>query len=255
MKKILSIYKPLGSTPLEAINRLKGTNPQYTDMKIGYAGRLDPQAEGLLLLLLGDENKNKHQYEQLPKVYEFDLLCGIKTDTFDIMGIPEKESTILNPSEIEMKLRHHIQKMIGTFEMTYPPYSAARVNGKPLYYWARKNKLAEIVLPTKQIHITEFDLLKSFTLHSSELMTAIRNRILNVQGDFRQEKIIDAWSILLHPDAIFPVYTMSIHCSSGAYVRAIAEHLGAQLGCGAIAYTIKRTQIGPYKLNDAVLIL
>jgi tRNA pseudouridine(55) synthase len=171
------------------------------------------------------------------------------------MGLPEKESTVLNPSEIEKKLRHHIQKMIGTFEMTYPPYSAARVNGKPLYYWARKNKLAEIVLPTKQIHITEFNLLKSFTLHSSELMTAIRNRVLRVQGDFRQQTIIDAWAVRLHPDAIFPVYTMSIHCSSGAYVRAIAEYLGAQIGCGAIAYTIKRTQIGPYELKDAVRIL
>ena len=57
MKKILKLYKKEGETPLEAIERFRRKNPEYRNEKMTYAGRLDPMAEGVLLVLAGNECK------------------------------------------------------------------------------------------------------------------------------------------------------------------------------------------------------
>ena len=62
-KKVLNLYKPQGVTPLELIDRFRQKHPEYKDEKLGYAGRLDPMAEGILLVLVGDENKKRKTYE------------------------------------------------------------------------------------------------------------------------------------------------------------------------------------------------
>ena len=57
MKNIINIYKPVSITPLQAIEKFKLQNPCYKNQKISYPGRLDPMAQGILLLLVGNENK------------------------------------------------------------------------------------------------------------------------------------------------------------------------------------------------------
>jgi tRNA U55 pseudouridine synthase TruB len=59
MKKIILINKKEGETPLEALEFFRKKNKQYQDLKMTYAGRLDPMASGLLLLLAGEETKKK----------------------------------------------------------------------------------------------------------------------------------------------------------------------------------------------------
>ncbi|PSO45951.1 MAG: tRNA pseudouridine(55) synthase, partial [Parcubacteria group bacterium QH_9_35_7] len=59
--------KPISLTPLQTIEKFKEQNPKYKDKKMSYAGRLDPMAEGLLLCLVGEENKNREEYQQLEK--------------------------------------------------------------------------------------------------------------------------------------------------------------------------------------------
>ena len=76
MKNIINIYKKAGETPLEAINRLRSRRPEYQDVKITYAGRLDPLAEGVLILLAGDAVYEKEKYLKLDKEYEAEILFG-----------------------------------------------------------------------------------------------------------------------------------------------------------------------------------
>ena len=70
LEKVINIYKPQGWTPLRTIVELKKLNKKYKDATISYAGRLDPMAEGVLLLLVGEENKKRKKYQDLTKVYE-----------------------------------------------------------------------------------------------------------------------------------------------------------------------------------------
>src|SRR5579871_234239 len=86
MQTILNLYKPIGKTPLEVIREFQIQNPEYQNVKLGYAGRLDPMAEGVLLVLVGEENKKRKEYERLKKEYEFTVLFGIETDSYDALG-------------------------------------------------------------------------------------------------------------------------------------------------------------------------
>jgi len=83
---MILLNKPLGMTPLEAIREFQRKNPKYQTTKLSFAGRLDPMAEGLLLVLEGEENKDRKRFENLDKTYEFSILFGVTTDTYDLLG-------------------------------------------------------------------------------------------------------------------------------------------------------------------------
>ena len=68
---LISVWKPQGWIPLRAVEEFKKKSPEYKDVKISYAGRLDPMAEGVLLLLVDEENKKRKVYEGFQKVYEY----------------------------------------------------------------------------------------------------------------------------------------------------------------------------------------
>jgi len=87
MENILLLNKKEGETPLEALNALRHKRgKKYQDIKMTYAGRLDPMASGVLLVLLGEETKNKEKYIALDKEYEFEVLFCVATDTYYILG-------------------------------------------------------------------------------------------------------------------------------------------------------------------------
>ena len=58
-EKTIKLYKEKGETPLERLDRFREENPEYGEVKLSYAGRLDPMAEGVMLILIGDENKER----------------------------------------------------------------------------------------------------------------------------------------------------------------------------------------------------
>ena len=182
MSDVIPIYKALGETPYQAILKFKKRFPEYMNVKISYAGRLDPMAEGLLLLLVGEENQKRKKYENLSKTYEFTVLLGIATDTYDILGkivhSPNLNSHLINNSSIvesgdgtsmdygKWQMENILKSFLGKRVQPYPPYSSKAVKGKPLYWWARENRLDEIEIPTKVIEIYDIKL-KSCLLYTS----------------------------------------------------------------------------------------
>lgn len=233
------------------VNALKRSDTSLGSEKIGYAGRLDPMADGILLLLTGDENKKKSTYEQLPKTYTMQVLFGFSTDSYDSMGLINKEAdpTHLTPEIVEYAL----QSVPTSFEQPYPPYSSKTIMGIPMYRLARSNKLNDKTIPVKTVTIV------SRKFHSFELKTPadliqnIRDRILMVSGDFRQCEIIGIWEKRLSTTTIqqFPLVTIEATVTSGTYMRSLANTLGAAVKIPAIAFTITRTAIGPYTVKEA----
>jgi len=249
-ENIIVVYKPMGITPLQAIEELKNLRSKYREQKISYAGRLDPMAEGVLILLIGDENKKRKEYEGLKKVYEAEIVIGISTDTFDALGMIQR---------VNLERSHHdvktvLNEMIGEQDQFYPPFSSKTVNARPLYWWARENRLSEIDLPSKKIVIDEIKIIKEENIIIKDLVRKILEKISKVQGDFRQEEIKKAWLDFeqKHPDDQTKMVGVRISCSSGTYVRGIASVLGETLGVGAFAYSIKRIQVGEYTMKDCV---
>ncbi|OGZ57833.1 MAG: hypothetical protein A3F94_03030 [Candidatus Spechtbacteria bacterium RIFCSPLOWO2_12_FULL_38_22] len=258
--KVLNIYKPLGKSPLEAIELFRKQNPKYKDIKLGYAGRLDPMAEGVLLVLVGEELKNQKKYWTLNKKYEAEILLGFGTDAYDILGIPKmSQLSIINyplssgKNVEQKKIKKVLKNFEGKLTFGYPPYSSRTVNGKPLFWWARQDRLSEIEIPKKTICIKKMKLLKITEIKKEELKNLIIHRINLVKGDFRQELIKTAWEKTLQETTQekFMIIKIKTRVSSGTYIRTIADELGKKLNTRALLLHLKRTQVGNYTIKKS----
>ena len=260
---ILSIYKNSGETPLECLERVRGEHPEFKNMPMTYAGRLDPMAEGLLLVLVGDECNKKDEYLNLPKEYEVEVLFGFATDTYDLLGkIQTPSASGISPFAGGEKIQETLKNFTGKIIQKYPPFSSRTVNSKPLFKWAREGRLDEIEIPSHEVFVSDIKILKSFSITGEKLLKKIRTEVAKIKGDFRQEEILKIWEENLTPQVglvasnkeglwpeEFPVVTLSISCSSGTYVRAIAHDLGLFLNTPALAMKIVRTKIGDYTVD------
>ncbi len=233
------IEKPLGKTPLEVIKEIKG----YSKEKYSFAGRLDPMARGTLIILKGLECKQQNLYCNLDKVYTFEILFGFKTDTYDIMGLVESYN-ILNLKDTNF----NINKYIGKFNQPYPPYSSIIVNKQPLWWWSREGRLNEINIPNREIEIYNFEYLEDIKINSSEKILEIIKRKINRldkknHQDFRVPIILNKWENILSKLEFTPIikkYRAKV--SSGTYIRSLANKIGNDLGIGALAFDIHRTE-------------
>lgn len=270
--KVIKVYKKAGFTPLECINILKNDHENLRLLPMTYAGRLDPLAEGLLLILVGDECLKKDEYLNLPKVYEVDVLFGFATDTYDVMGKIMKDKTsseilfkrssdegggiqgqtILNSTfDYVPEIKEVIPNFIGKIKQPYPPYSSRPVKGKPLFMWAREEKLGDIEIPIHDVNVSDIEILEEREISGKDLLEKIKEDIGKVSGDFRQKEMLALWEINLRDkyEEKYSVVKLKVSCGSGAYMRVIANDIGKELGVPALALSIKRTRIGDYEIN------
>lgn len=226
MEKVLKLYKELGETPLACLERFRSANPEYSNEKMTYAGRLDPMAEGLLIALVGEECKNKDVYLGLDKEYVFEVLFSVQTDTYDILGIPTtpliRENKSVSPKDF-----------IGKRIQEYPPYSSRT------FQMARDGVDFEPM--TKEVEIYSLEQIEEREIGKEKLLAEVLERIDMVKGDFRQEEIKAAWQGIDLPEKLH-ITKFKINCSSGTYVRSLANQMDG------IAYSIKRTRVGEYDI-------
>ncbi|MFA6076914.1 MAG: hypothetical protein WC735_02455 [Candidatus Paceibacterota bacterium] len=267
MKNILLLNKKEGETPLEVLNSFRVKNKKYQNIKMTYAGRLDPMASGLLVVLVGEEVRNKEKYLALDKEYEFEILFGFSTDTYDILGkithgLIRTNRRIVNRDDLEEKIKENLEFFIGKFIQKYPMYSSKTVAGKSLFVYARAGKVVES--PRHEVNVESLKFLKLRKINAKNLLENIEKRIAKVHGparnakgiafaggDFRQEEILKIWrkKLQIHIKTGNKFFLVSFHikCGSGTYVRSIANDLGQKMNIPALAFSIKRTKIGNWK--------
>lgn len=134
---ILNIYKEKGFTSHDVVAKLRGILRQK---KIGHTGTLDPDAEGVLPVCLGNGTKLCDMLTDRDKAYRAVLLLGQVTDTQDVSG------AVLQTSEVtvtETQVRDAVLQFVGEYDQVPPMYSALKVNGKKLYELAREGKTVE----------------------------------------------------------------------------------------------------------------
>jgi len=242
---ILTLYKNRGETPLECIERFKKNNPEYKNDKMTYAGRLDPLAEGLLLILVGDECKNKEKYLGLEKVYEVDVLFGFSTDTYDVLG-KITGSKEYNKSEIPNE--NLLKSFIGKFSQKYPPFSSKTIKGKTLFSLFKSGELKDEEIPEKEVEIKDIKIIGGRTISKKDLEKYINESISLVKGDFRQKEILEIWKrnlSLIKEDSFMIIY-LRVDCTSGTYMRTLANAIGEKAGIPALALSIKRIKVGKF---------
>ena len=255
MQEIVSIYKKLGETPLQALNRLRFERLEFANQKMTYLGRLDPMAEGLLLVLVGDM-VGKEEYLAMDKVYEFEVLWGFETDTYDLLGLVARMNSKLsplNPASFGSQSRNLGSDTGENFESILTHVRSLRKQKYPSYsskYWQKARAGEDFETPEREIMIYSLEHLGDRKISGAELLSDIKTKIAKVRGDFRQEEIVESWSEALTPriNEEFMISKFCAHVSSGTYIRSLAMEMGQALGIGALAYSIKRTKVGNYEV-------
>ena len=251
------LEKPVGQTPLEAINAWKVEHPEYAGMPMTYAGRLDPMASGKLLVLLGEECAKRDRYTGLDKEYEIELVLGISTDTGDTLGLPQFAERTSLPHTTEV--RTALASLLGTHTVPYPAFSSKTVDGKPLFQYALEGSTDTISIPEHEETIYRAALTQTQHLSTAQLQKRL-HEILRVVprsdesskvlgADFRQDEIRAAWDSLfdaISPDREFLVISLIVTCASGTYMRTLAARLGSTLDTKGFALSIHRSKIGKF---------
>ena len=163
---LINVYKEPGFTSMDAVAVLRGILKQK---KIGHTGTLDPAAEGVLMVCLGNATKLCTFLEDKDKEYECRMLLGTETDTEDTTG------TVLRKTDVECseeEIADAINSFIGDIKQIPPMYSALKKDGKKLYELAREGKVIE--REARDIKIYGIDIKEinipyvTFTVHCSK---------------------------------------------------------------------------------------
>ena len=138
MDSVILLNKPIGMTSFSAVRQCRNI---YHEKKAGHTGTLDPNASGLMIVLLGKYTKLVPYCLSNHKQYHAEFEMGMHTDTEDVWG------TILDQREpkihSEQELQETCQKFTGTILQVPPMYSAIKKDGKKLYEYARRGETIE----------------------------------------------------------------------------------------------------------------
>ncbi len=259
---VFLIWKRLGETPLQALERLRESQNISKDTPMTYAGRLDPLAEGELLILVGEECKHKSKYLDLDKVYEVEILFGAQTDTGDVMGVIIDNTNGPGGDTWSIyELEEVLNKYIGKMRWEYPAFSSKTVKGKHLFLWSLEGKINEIDIPIRESEIYELDLLDIKDITINTLKNLILYKINSIKpvskdveskrlgADFRRDEVLQSWANFftkyskISNNCKFKVIKVRCKCSSGTYMRTLAKKIAEELNTSGLALSIVRTEV------------
>ena len=209
---ILLLDKPLGWTSFDVVNYVRkaaatylGKKPKH--VKVGHTGTLDPQATGLLVLLVGKYTKRAPELSKEAKTYEVQMRLGLTSSTGDEEG---EKTPVSDMRPTEAAIAQVLRQFTGEQLQVPPIYSAVKVDGQRAYKLARQGKTVQLEA-------------RPITVHE-----------LTLTG--------------YH----YPEVTLTARVSSGTYVRSLVEDMGAALNTGAYMSGLRRTEVGEFKLGDAL---
>ncbi len=147
---LLLLNKPAGLTSHDVVAR---TRRILQTKSVGHSGTLDPMASGLMVLLIGEATKLSQYILERNKAYRVRAQLGTRTDTLDMTGTVLKTSTDIPSKE---KVHSEALGLAGDFEWPIPIFSAAKVEGRKLYEYARAGEAVEI--PKKVMSFFDLDI-------------------------------------------------------------------------------------------------
>jgi tRNA pseudouridine55 synthase len=149
----LILDKPVGVTSTHAVSKARW---MYQAKKAGHAGTLDPLASGILPIAFGEATKTVPFVMDGRKVYRFEVLWGVETDTDDAEGTPVASSDVRPTREAIMAA---LPAFLGEIEQVPPKFSALKIDGERAYDLAREG--AEVTLEPRVITVHRLELVET----------------------------------------------------------------------------------------------
>lgn len=214
---VLLIDKPIDWTSFDVVRKLRN---QVRTKKVGHAGTLDPLATGLLIVCTGKFTKKINEYMAQEKEYTGTIQLGASTPTYDLESDPV-------PTPGYVVSADGLVKPDGDF------IGDAEI----------ESALDQFRGPIMQVP----------PIHSAIKING--QRVYELARKGKEVKLeprpvqIHAFDVILQKGAVLQ---FRIVCSTGTYIRSLANDLGAALGCGGYLTGLRRTRIGNYKVDDAL---
>lgn len=184
----------------------------FSTKRVGHAGTLDPMATGVLVLGIERGTRFLAHLVAATKAYEATIRLGAATTTDDAEG--EVISSASAAGLDEAAVAAEVAKLRGEIMQRPASVSAIKINGKRAHQLVREGEQVDI--PARPV-----------TIHSFEILEQRRD------GEFHDVDV-------------------RVNCSSGTYIRSLARDLGENLGVGGHLTALRRTEVGPFTLEDAI---
>ena len=183
---------------------------KFGTKRVGHAGTLDPMATGVLVLGIGNATRLLQYVTDGVKAYDGTIRLGSATHTDD------KEGDLIsqkNPSGVsDEAIAAGLTSMVGTIKQRPSSVSAIKIDGKAAHQRIREGE--DVVIPEREVTISEISILA-----------------IDRGADFIDIKV-------------------SVTCSAGTYIRAIARDLGEMLEVGGHLTELRRTLVSPFSLDE-----
>lgn len=210
MNGILLVNKEKEYTSHDVVAIVK----KITREKVGHTGTLDPNATGVLPLLIGKATLISKYLINHDKIYIATLKLGIKTDTADGEGTILEKQDISKLNIDEEKITHILKDIVGKQQQFPPMYSAIKINGKKLYEYARNGQTIDVKPRNIEIYNT---------------------KLINYN---KKEDEIE----------------FEISCSKGTYIRTVCEDVAKRLNTIGYMKELKRIQVGDFNIKKSYLL-
>jgi tRNA pseudouridine55 synthase len=218
---VLIIDKPESLTSHDVVARVRKI---LKTRRVGHTGTLDPFATGVLVVCVNRATRLVQFLAGDEKEYLATMRLGFATDTGDLTGAPKTPVTDTRNITSE-KIQGTFSHFLGHIKQVPPMYSAKKVGGVKLYEMARRGE--EIERAPVDVEIKKLELCKP----AGELARNFaQGGAQNAHGEF----------------------SFRVVCSSGTYIRALAEEIGRLLGVGAHLTRLRRIRAGNCSLDSAV---
>ncbi len=208
MDGIIIINKPKGCTSHDIVYKVK----KIFNSKVGHTGTLDPNATGVLPLLIGKGTLMSKYLINHDKIYDVTLKLGEKRDTADSEGNIIEEKNIETNKLKEKNIKNVLSSFLGKQKQYPPMYSAIKVNGKKLYEYARKGKTIDV--EPRNIEIYKINLI-SIDLKNTEIK-------------------------------------FTVECSKGTYIRSLCENIAEKLDTVGYMKELNRIKVGEFDIQKAI---
>ena len=210
---ILPLWKEKGMTSFGCVSRVR----RIVGMKkVGHAGTLDPEVEGVLPIALGSATKVLEFMLESDKTYAGELTLGYTTSTEDATG------EIIVREEVEDGLAEEmvdavLQSFVGKIQQTPPMFSAVKIDGKRLYEYAFEGKVID--RPSREVTI--YSIVRTSELQYDDVEKTVR-------------------------------FSFDVKCSKGTYIRTLAVDIGAKIGFPAHMSKLTRVNSGGIKKDQTI---
>lgn len=248
-------------------SKKKGNN-QETEIKVGHGGTLDPLASGVMVIGIGEGTKKLVDYlTNCTKVYQATAVFGASTTTYDVTGnVLEYFESDSNGNNIQnivtvKNLQEAIKKNFSGEIVQYPPvYSALKMNGKPLYEYAREGVPLPKKIESRTVTIDFFNIVPDSlrVLKQSDTLLKLPEAeasegekkfyLRETMPPVSQEKELPSKTI---PE-FFVEVKFQFSVSSGTYIRSLIHDLAQSLGTVAYMSSLERIKQGGFELSKNV---